>query len=651
MSFFGSLRDRLPRSRSLRFQFNIALTLLAGLVLAGGLTAEYTLRQTAESTRRLADERLAQMQQAQDLARISLEIERDAYLLTHSDSHQAMDTIYGRITGRLRDLEELERTLGSGGTALILTLREAGQRFRNTANIVAQLKESALQRREAYAAAIANRKQATQDPGPRGLINIYRALDYADSPAAVDELRQQFQSQARKLPNLPPLLQNDLEAMADEQTSNRDPFTLRLRLLHQRETTPSFERALQHQAETLRTSAQSQSDALTRDYRTAVGQLADGARRYQKWVLLLLAGALVLAWLLAHHFLGRHVLARLYLVSHYLRRGDEAPETLPVQGQDEIAAMARAVEQFLADRRQLAAVNTALEEERAHQDELIKELAEAHTQLLQSEKMASIGQLAAGVAHEINNPVGFVNSNLGTLKDYMDDLLSLIAAYEDSEEKIDPDTHAQLKELKERLDIAYLKEDVRPLLDESLDGLERVRRIVQDLKEFSHVDDSGRQWTNLEQGLDSTLNVVWNEIKYKAKVNKQYAGVPEVECIPSQINQVFMNLLMNAAQSIDTQGHITIHTGYNDDSVWVEVEDNGKGISPEHLGRIFEPFFTTKPVGKGTGLGLSISYGIVEKHGGTLTAKSEVGVGSTFCVTLPRQAPTEPMLDAVETVH
>jgi len=285
---------------------------------------------------------------------------------------------------------------------------------------------------------------------------------------------------------------------------------------------------------------------------------------------------------------------------------------------------------------ELTVANAALQAEKAAQQELIKKLAEAHNQLLQSEKMASIGQLAAGVAHEINNPVGFVNSNLGTLQRYMQDMFKALSAYEDSEAQLPPETRATLAVMKQQIDIAYMRNDVGNLLSESMEGLQRVKRIVQDLKDFSHTEKQEKQWANLEQGLDSTLNIVWNELKYKADVIKEYAGIPQIECIPAQLNQVFLNLLMNAVQSIEDHGRITVRTGVDEDNVWVEVEDTGKGIKPEHLSRIFDPFFTTKPVGSGTGLGLSLSYNIVQEHGGRIEVKSEIGIGSVFRVVLPR---------------
>lgn len=288
---------------------------------------------------------------------------------------------------------------------------------------------------------------------------------------------------------------------------------------------------------------------------------------------------------------------------------------------------------------ELTAVNAALQTEKATQEKLIRKLAKAHSQLLQSEKLASIGQLAAGVAHEINNPIGFVNSNLGVLHGYVTDLLLMLAAYEKCEGEMTTETRTALVELKRQTDIEYLRGDIEKLLSESMFGLHRVKRIVQDLKDFSHVDNLEMQWADLEQGLDSTLNIVRTELDAKAEIVKEYAGLPMVECISAQLNQVFMNLLMNAMQSIEGYGRITIRTGQDaDENVWVEVEDTGTGIQPEHLKRIFDPFFTTKPVGSGTGLGLSMSYSIVQRHGGRIEVKSTPGKGSVFRVVLPRYA-------------
>lgn len=270
--------------------------------------------------------------------------------------------------------------------------------------------------------------------------------------------------------------------------------------------------------------------------------------------------------------------------------------------------------------------------------QLNHKLSHAHEQLIQSEKLASIGLLAAGVAHEINNPIGFVFSNFNSLTGYLSGLFEILGAYEKAEPRIAAqDVMTSIRALKERLDFDFLREDVGALMQESQEGITRVRKIVQDLKEFSHVD-SQQEWTHMDlhKGIDSTLNIISNEIKYKADVIKEYGRIPEIECLSSQVNQVIMNVLVNAAHAIDSErGRITIRTGGTDDAVWMEVEDTGCGIPKENLSRIFDPFYTTKPVGKGTGLGLSLSYGIIQAHGGRIDVRSGVGTGTTFRITLP----------------
>ena len=309
------------------------------------------------------------------------------------------------------------------------------------------------------------------------------------------------------------------------------------------------------------------------------------------------------------------------------------------QAEDALRESRNLLEQrVLARTADLNAANETLQQEKERQAILIKRLEEAQNQLMQSERMASIGQLAAGVAHEINNPVGFVNSNLGSLQRYVNDMLNLLSVYERTEPAMPEPERQTIQQVKADMDIEFLREDVVSLLAESLDGLKRVTRIVQDLKNFSHVDESERQWADLEAGMESTLRVVWNELKYKTEVVKEFAGIPQMECFPLQLNQVFMNLLVNASQAIEEHGTITIRTGHDEAHSWVEVQDTGRGIKPENLSRIFEPFFTTKPVGQGTGLGLSLSYGIVKKHGGRFEVSSTLGTGSTFKVIFPKPA-------------
>ena len=273
------------------------------------------------------------------------------------------------------------------------------------------------------------------------------------------------------------------------------------------------------------------------------------------------------------------------------------------------------------------------------------ELAQAQENLVQSEKLASIGQLAAGVAHEINNPIGYIFSNFGALEKYLVDLFKMLNAYEKAEKSHgNAEIQQGLKTLRRELELDFLKEDIPTLMSESKEGIVRVRKIVQDLKDFSHVDTNPDwQFANLNQGIDSTLNVVNNELKYKADVIKDYGKLPEVQCMPSQINQVMMNLVVNAAHAMGAErGRITVRTGVKDGKVRLEVSDTGSGIPAHVLPRIFDPFYTTKPVGKGTGLGLSLSYGIIQKHHGSIEVQTELGKGSTFVVTLPITQPVAP---------
>ena len=269
----------------------------------------------------------------------------------------------------------------------------------------------------------------------------------------------------------------------------------------------------------------------------------------------------------------------------------------------------------------------------------VKELAEAYadlkatqSQMLQREKMASVGQLAAGVAHEINNPVGFVSSNLGTLTKYIDRLTEFI----DLQDKaVNSDLREQLQAARKELKIDYISEDAKDLIRESLDGTGRVSAIVRGLKSFSRIDEAKLQAADINECLEATLNIVWNELKYKAAVSKEYGDIPRTLGNPQQLNQVFMNLLVNAAQAIAKQGEIRIRTSHENNWILVSIADTGCGIAAENLTRIFDPFFTTKDVGQGTGLGLSISYDIIKKHGGDISVASEPGRGTTFTVKIP----------------
>jgi signal transduction histidine kinase len=255
--------------------------------------------------------------------------------------------------------------------------------------------------------------------------------------------------------------------------------------------------------------------------------------------------------------------------------------------------------------------------------------------LLHQDKLASIGQLAAGVAHEINNPMGFIMGNLSTLKQYAGSLQKYCQLVENN---VPDSIRPALQEARKQLDLDYILDDLTPLLAESTEGAERVRRIVMDLKDFARPDSEEMHDADLNQLIQSTINIVRNELRYVAELDLQLGELPRLVCHSQQINQVISNLLVNAAHAIETQGVITVITSHQGDHVVLVIADTGKGIPPELCSRIFDPFFTTKEVGKGTGLGLSISYDIIKKHNGEITVESEVGKGTTFTVKLPVNA-------------
>jgi hemerythrin-like metal-binding protein len=295
---------------------------------------------------------------------------------------------------------------------------------------------------------------------------------------------------------------------------------------------------------------------------------------------------------------------------------------------------------------ELAQANNALESERQALVDSIAQLQQTQARLLQSQKMAAVGQLAAGVAHEINNPIGFVNSNLGSLTGYVDHMLTLLAAYEKTLVRMPPVLRASIESLPAHAELNYIREDAPDLLRECKEGLARVKRIVSDLRDFSREDTSDWIRVDIQAVLEGALQVVWNELKYKAEVVKEFAQLPTVLCSATQLGQVFVNLLVNAAQAIDGRGTITLRTGRTQDAIWISVTDTGAGMSAETQKRIFEPFYTTKPVGQGTGLGLSISWDIVERHSGSLEVQSSLGHGTSFRITLPITPATSPAISS-----
>lgn len=269
-------------------------------------------------------------------------------------------------------------------------------------------------------------------------------------------------------------------------------------------------------------------------------------------------------------------------------------------------------------------------------EERTLELKKAHDLLLQSEKMALVGQIAAGIAHEINNPVGFISSNLESLNKYTERLLTFLATQSESLDRYCPaEELARIGELRKIGRIDRLAEEVPAMVRESLEGVERIKEIVRNLKGFSRADNNEFVMASINETLSQALNIVRNELKYVATMVTDYGDIPLTKCLPNQLTQVFMNLLVNAAQAIQGQGEIGIRTWQEEGKIRIAISDTGCGIPDEIKKRIFEPFFTTKEVGKGTGLGLPISYDIVQKHSGRITVDSSTGKGTTFTVELP----------------
>jgi signal transduction histidine kinase len=267
-------------------------------------------------------------------------------------------------------------------------------------------------------------------------------------------------------------------------------------------------------------------------------------------------------------------------------------------------------------------------------------LRETQAALIQNEQLASVGRLAAGVAHEINNPISFVVNNIAVLRRDVQTALKMLDAYGEGREdlsRVKPDLAALVARLEEEMDLAYVRENLSRVFDSTAEGLRRIRAIVQNLRDFARLDEAQFKDVDLGSALESTLSSLRHEVDEKAlRVTTRFQQTPSVACHPAKINQMFFNILLNAIQASARDGLLEVRTRPDGEStVLVEIEDHGCGISPEHLPHIFEPFFTTKPVGCGTGLGLSVSYGIVRDHGGSIEVESRAGQGSLFRIKLP----------------
>lgn len=277
---------------------------------------------------------------------------------------------------------------------------------------------------------------------------------------------------------------------------------------------------------------------------------------------------------------------------------------------------------------------------RLHIDELktvIAELKSTQQQVVQQEKMIMVGQLTAGIAHEINNPLAYISSNIVSLGKYFEKLLIFIEAQQETLNSGKPDLHQaeQLQTAFQNLKLDRVIRDIPEMIRENMEGVDRIKRIIMDLKNFPRTNDSEQEFADINQCLENTLNIVNNVLEYKTKINREYGELPRLLCYPQQLNQVFMHLLVNAAHAIDSHGEITVRSWNAQGRIYISFNDTGCGIPEHQLLRIFEPFFTTKEAGSGTGLGLSINNEIVRNHGGEIRADSKAGKGSTFTVSIP----------------
>lgn len=279
-------------------------------------------------------------------------------------------------------------------------------------------------------------------------------------------------------------------------------------------------------------------------------------------------------------------------------------------------------------------INRDLVNEREAQQRLIHRLEKAHTQLLHAEKLASIGQLAAGIAHEINNPVAYVGANLGTLKEYVDGLLELLDAHAAASADLPLSVREDLAALARKIDVDYLRHDAASLIAESAEGVQRVRKIVQDLRSFSQDGEASWQRVDIVACIESALNMLSHELAGRIEVVKAYVAPIEIDGVPADLNQLFLNLLLNAVQSISGKGRLTIRCRLEKEMISVDIIDTGEGIAPEIHKRIFDPFFSTRPVGRGVGLGLSVVHGIVVAHGGRIDVCDNPDGGTIFTVWL-----------------
>jgi len=313
----------------------------------------------------------------------------------------------------------------------------------------------------------------------------------------------------------------------------------------------------------------------------------------------------------------------LVMAAQRIEAGEPAPKA-PAGATVEISAL---LDSFNKMSQKVLSARRDLENKVKELEVINRELQVTQAQLVHTSKMVGLGQLVAGIAHELNNPIGFIYSNMSHLKDYSERLVKLVEVAEASPDK--------LAQKKAELEFEYILEDMPKLIRSCEDGARRTRDIVVGLRNFSRLDEAKVKDTDIEGTIRNTLDLLAGEFRNRVDVHLDFESVKPIKCIASEINQVFMNILSNASHAISGKGTLHISTHQTEAGIEVLIEDSGAGISQENLEKIFDPFFTTKPVGQGTGLGLSISYGIIKKHGGEIEATSEPGVGTEFYIFLP----------------
>lgn len=420
-----------------------------------------------------------------------------------------------------------------------------------------------------------------------------------------------------------------IEAIAESSQITEHSSGLMIELRHKDKIITRFGEQITGQSHIINWPKMSTAFEFTFDNSIMKQELYSATLKFSALIIIALIFISFLAYRYGYHYFVQPLL-RLSQVTTELNKGHDytqLQENLKIKELDELFIKFNQMTQKVHQREQ------ALKKSYDELSKANEELVLSESQLIQSEKMASIGVLAAGVAHEINNPIGYIKSNLTVFQDYLESINDY--CQEIAEQCTTQEQKDYQQALANKHDLQYILEDSGPLIENSIDGVEKVAEIVRNLKTFARAEEDVKTLTDINEGLNATINMVANELKYNCQLHIDLSPLPKIYAFPSKLNQVFMNLLINAGQSIADKGDIFIRTYQDDNALVVEVKDTGTGISPENLPHIFTPFFTSKPVGEGTGLGLSISHSIIEQHSGKILINSTIGKGSCFSVYIP----------------